>query len=281
MMDNILTNVLAATPSLSEHLDEDTSEYILSILQDDPNDEDAREAVQGFILGHDIGNDVCEQFFTNLDAALNSNGVNNMTIGDGSSNTNDQNATDDQVPRKLNNAITLKEHDITTFASGLVAQVDTSGDPDSTSDIQNFYANMIDASNNPAAKSERERRKARQKEMREKLEEEERRRAIEDAMKIMEEEENMMKGGGGGSADSMKEDMAELTTASDNAADVQLVNFYLQNRKGGGPDLLTDANLTLASGRRYGLMGRNGCGKVSFLSDVYLLYVCITIVGIS
>ena len=165
--------------------------------------------------------------------------------------------------------ITLKSHDIQTFASGLVAEVDTTGDPDATSDIQSFYANMIDVSNNPTAKSERERRKARQKEMREKLEEEERLRAIEDAMKIMEEEENMGKvpgcGGGG------DEDMAELTTASDNAADVQLVNFNLQNRKGGGPDLLSGANLTLASGRRYGLMGRNGCGKLLLCSSTLLL----------
>ena len=163
--------------------------------------------------------------------------------------------------------ITLKSHDIQTFASGLVAEVDTTGDPDATSDIQSFYANMIDVSNNPTAKSERERRKARQKEMREKLEEEERLRAIEDAMKIMEEEENMGKLPGGGG----DEDMAELTTASDNAADVQLVNFNLPNRKGGGPDLLSGANLTLASGRRYGLMGRNGCGKFDSLRWELLL----------
>ena len=67
------------------------------------------------------------------------------------------------------------------------------------------------------------------------------------------------------------EDMAELTTASDNAADVQLVNFNLPNRKGGGPDLLSGANLTLASGRRYGLMGRNGCGKFDSLRWELLL----------
>jgi len=176
--------------------------------------------------------------------------VENLTIG-----TNDQH--NDQIPRKLDNAVTLKEHDIETFASGLVA--DKTGDSlDATSDIQAFYANMIDVSNNPAAKSERARRKARQKELREKMEVEERERALADAMKILEEEENMR--------NNEKEDMGELTTAADNAADVQLINFSLPNRKGGGPDLLSDSNLTLASKRRYGLMGRNGCGKTTLLT---------------
>jgi len=154
----------------------------------------------------------------------------------------------DQVPRKLDNAITLKSQDIQTFASGLVAETDSSilDDPDATTDIQSFYANMIDVTN-VYAQSERERRKSRQKEMREKMEDEDRLRAVEDSMRIM-EEEDMLRGGKGGD---MNEDMAELTTASDNAADVHLNNFNLANRKGGGPDLLNDANLTMASGRRY------------------------------
>ena len=49
---------------------------------------------------------------------------------------------------------------------------------------------MSDPSANPAAMSERARRKARQKELREAAEEEERRRAIEDAMKMLEDEGN-------------------------------------------------------------------------------------------
>jgi len=177
--------------------------------------------------------------------------VENLSIG-----TNDLH--NEQIPRKLDNTVTLKEHDIETFASGLVADKGTGDSLDATSDIQTFYANMIDVSNNPAAKSERARRKARQKELREKMEAEERERALADAMKIMEEEENMR--------NNEKEDMTELTTASDNASDVQLINFSLPNRKGGGPDLLNDSNLTLASKRRYGLMGRNGCGKTTLLT---------------
>eukprot|EP00929_Paragymnodinium_shiwhaense_P120359 TRINITY_DN9228_c0_g3_i1.p1 TRINITY_DN9228_c0_g3~~TRINITY_DN9228_c0_g3_i1.p1 ORF type:complete len:749 (-),score=199.30 TRINITY_DN9228_c0_g3_i1:269-2515(-) len=43
-----------------------------------------------------------------------------------------------------------------------------------------------------------------------------------------------------------------------------LVNFNLANKKGSG-DLLMDATVTLAAGRRYGLIGKNGVGKSTFL----------------
>lgn len=105
IMEDLLTTALSATPSLSEHLDEDTTEYILSILLDDPSDEDAREAVQGFFLGHDIQLHVCEHFFANLDDALNNNGVGNLSISGGvNSSAIDGN---NQVPRKLDNAVSV------------------------------------------------------------------------------------------------------------------------------------------------------------------------------
>jgi hypothetical protein len=68
---------------------------------------------------------------------------------------------------------------------------------------------MIDVSNNPRAKSERERRKARQREMREKMEDEERKRAIDDAMRMMSDERD---------DGEVKEE--EIMNAADNAADV-------------------------------------------------------------
>ena len=61
-----------------------------------------------------------------------------------------------------------------------------------------------------------------------------------------------------------------MTTASDTAVDVHLTGFNLCNRKRGVPDLLTNANMTLASGQRYGLMGRNGCGKTTLLTALAL-----------
>uniref|UniRef100_A0A7S1C7Q0 ABC transporter domain-containing protein n=1 Tax=Bicosoecida sp. CB-2014 TaxID=1486930 RepID=A0A7S1C7Q0_9STRA len=51
------------------------------------------------------------------------------------------------------------------------------------------------------------------------------------------------------------------------AADVKLQSFDLMS-KGDSGVLLADANLTLARGRRYGLVGRNGCGKTTLLSAI-------------
>ena len=168
--------------------------------------EDTREAASAFIQGHaedddddgDGDDDVCTKFFRILDASLEeglSDGVNDLAIGD-----DDGDDSADRMPRKLDNAITLKSHDIQTFASGLVADSsdpssrlldddDDNGDDDpQQSDIQAFYANMIDASDYLKARSERERRKARQKQMRERVEEEERKRAIEDSMRMIEDD---------------------------------------------------------------------------------------------
>ncbi|GAB4813067.1 hypothetical protein N2152v2_000113 [Parachlorella kessleri] len=44
--------------------------------------------------------------------------------------------------------------------------------------------------------------------------------------------------------------------------DIHLENFSVSN---GGQELIQDANITLAYGRRYGLVGRNGTGKTTFL----------------
>ena len=115
------------------------------------------------------------------------------------------------------------------------------------------------------------------------MEDAERRRAVEDELRML--EDDLLKS-------SNEANAQELTTANDNAADVHFIRFSLPNKKGGGPDLLVDSNLTLASGRRYGklwycpvggtcfieglngslfqfptgLMGRNGCGKTTFLT---------------
>ncbi|KAL3811979.1 hypothetical protein ACHAXA_009597, partial [Cyclostephanos tholiformis] len=249
----------------------DTTEYILSILLDDPHDEDARDAAYAFFRGHEIDEVACKQFFAALDDASSSAGsmIDKLTIHDGGGGA----SALDAPLRRLECAITLQSRDVQTFASGLVAAssgdgvgkvggADGDDDAPPVSNVQSFYANMIDVSDNPRATSERMRRKARQRELREKLDEDERLRAIEDTARMMEEDD----GGGSGGTRITNDDMAEMSTASDNAADVHLAGFNLPNRGGGGADLLVDANLTLASGRRYGLMGRNGCGKTTFLT---------------
>ena len=170
---SILTNALASTPSLSAHLNEDTSEYILSILLDDPNDEDARDAVPAFFQGHDVNEAVCAQFFATLDAssALN-NADGRHGGGKGMINLSIHEQATEVLLCRLDNAITLQSRDIVTFASGLVADADLLGlrDGDNNTDgapldIQSFYANMIDTSGNPCATFDRKRRKARQREL--------------------------------------------------------------------------------------------------------------------
>lgn len=268
-------NALASTEALAGHLDEDSSEYMLSILLDDPSDEDAREAVTS-IIASVVDEENASQFFAALDAC--SNTPNQAATGNNNNNNNDND--ENELPRLLDNAITLKSQDIQSFASGLVADKDSStmDDPNTgASDIQKFYANMIDVSN-VQGRSERDRRKARQKEIRERMEEEENKRAIEDAMRMMAEEEesaNTTDGGGGGGGGMSAQEMSEMTNATDNAADVRLEHFNLPNRKGGGQDLLDDASLILARGRRYGLMGRNGCGKVGYISWLYYVLICL------
>jgi ATPase subunit of ABC transporter with duplicated ATPase domains len=61
---------------------------------------------------------------------------------------------------------------------------------------------------------------------------------------------------------------ARYNESVDNAQDCHLVNFNLPNKKGSGMDLLSNVNLTLARGRRYGLVGRNGCGKTTLMEMI-------------
>ena len=49
------------------------------------------------------------------------------------------------------------------------------------------------------------------------------------------------------------------------ARDLHILQFSITFH---GVELLTDAKLEMNSGRRYGLIGRNGCGKVSNLNFV-------------
>jgi ATPase subunit of ABC transporter with duplicated ATPase domains len=104
---------------------------------------------------------------------------------------------------------------------------------------------------------ERNRRKARQKLLREEMEEKERQRALKEAMDVLNQQDQ-------------EETPEELIMkhSQDNAADIHLRNFDLPNLRGGGPDLLQNSSLTLSKGRRYGLMGRNGCGKTMLMTYI-------------
>jgi len=46
---HLLSSAVAST--LAAHLDEDATEYVTSLLEEDPNDEDARDAVIALVSG--------------------------------------------------------------------------------------------------------------------------------------------------------------------------------------------------------------------------------------
>jgi len=288
----------AVQSALQPYLDEDTLEYISSLLEEDPNDEDAREAVEALIQGalEDNTNDndskdsaqIVASFFELLTLATSSTSTSTSTTKGTSTTTNTNTTTTTTTTtalRKLETTVQMKQADITTFASGLEADADLSALPSnmnmnmndrkgggggggattsSSSKIQQFYANMIDCTNATAI-SERERRKARQKEERLQLEEQERQRAIQEAMEMLQSLDNRdeKKKDSSSSTLSVAAMMVQLT---DNMLVVHLMSFDLLNLRGGGPDLLTNATVTFARGRRYGLMGRNGCGKTTLMT---------------
>jgi ATP-binding cassette subfamily F protein 3 len=261
--DDIQGALESALKPYADSIDEDTFSYIASLLQDDPYDSDAREAVGSLIVGslpdeQVDGEEVCRSLFALLDLGRystpcdNGESVHILENADG----NDVLFTGNSVaaPRKLNQAVTMKAQDIQTYASGLRAESynDDPKEEMKESQIASFYANMIDVGN-AAAQSERVRRKQRQKEIREQMEQEERSRAIQQAMEMLQTTET-------NTVESMMEKSA------DNGADVHFTNLDLPNLRGGGPPLLQNANITFSRGRRYGLMGRNGCGKTTFLT---------------
>lgn len=278
--DDLVSGALSSIEVI-QGLDEDTIAYVASVLSEDPFDDDARSAVRELLVDalsqedrEDVdGVNVCDSLFALLDLNKEDNNDNSAS--------NDSNST---TMRKLSQTITMKEQDVETFASGLRVQENEMGElygqrpvggddgGGGPSKIASFYANMIDPNQNEAAMSERDRRKARQKEMRIKAEEEERQRAIDEAMNMFQElngdedDPNANERLLGASSDGGT--TKEGATMSDEAQmrDVRLLNFDLPNLRGGGPNLLSGANLILARGRRYGLMGRNGCGKTTFLT---------------
>lgn len=280
-IENQLSAAIEAT--LAPFLDEDICEYIQSTLAENPNDEDARENVRELLRGsieEDNGEHSCadveqilQEFFEKLKIASGEDQTNQQEEESGAAA-----AVVDAFPngqptlRRLKNTVTMKANDIQTFASGLSAESTTGADheDETISSIQSFYANMIDISGNEAAMSEKRRRKERQKALREEMEEAERKRAIQEAMDILNDEEENDDGNGAGAGENGSGKMSDdfLDAAADNSADVHLKNFDLPNLRGGGADLLQNASLTLARGRRYGLMGRNGCGKTTFLTFI-------------
>ena len=236
--------------ALSSHLDNDTIEYISSLLEDNPEcDDDVREMIFCLISGSVDDEGLAEELMQSIIPSSTSN--------------------DDQVQMdKINDdvGVTLKKLDKMMCiqdaldVNGTEERVDEFGltssmggnvDKNSGTDIQDFYANMIDIRTEEVT-SQRAKRKEAQRKLREQQEEEDRLRAIRDVVEMAMSVES-------------DEKTYENGDFDDNFADVHLRNFSLPNKRGSGADLLSDSNLTLSKGRRYGLLGRNGCGKTTLL----------------
>ena len=111
----------AVQSALAPHgIDEDTREYIVSLLEEDPNDDDAREAVEALIQGAlddaDGGVDsaaVVASFFALL----------RLEGGDDTTEPVTPTATPASTPalRLLDQSVTMKQNDIQSFAMGLEA----------------------------------------------------------------------------------------------------------------------------------------------------------------
>lgn len=286
----------AIESTLSKHLDEDTCDYIQSILAGDDDDDDddnsppnwsdpdTREAVQALVEGSGADGDMealCQYFFQLLDES--SSHSNSNANVNANANTDNNNRTknppqEEDVPlRKLTQSVTIKDKDIQTFAMGLIADTSDYNTPgNSSSNTKGTILSTTDAYDVEQIKSERKKRKERQKKMRIEQQEKERQRAIQDAMSMIHNNNDADEDGN--PSDPFKH-LFSTTTAGDINVDVHFRNFDLHNaradeagaanQRGGGSDLLlSSANLTLSSNRRYGLMGRNGCGKTTLLNAI-------------
>eukprot|EP00197_Chlamydomonas_leiostraca_P002023 CAMPEP_0202857324 /NCGR_PEP_ID=MMETSP1391-20130828/315_1 /ASSEMBLY_ACC=CAM_ASM_000867 /TAXON_ID=1034604 /ORGANISM="Chlamydomonas leiostraca, Strain SAG 11-49" /LENGTH=610 /DNA_ID=CAMNT_0049536115 /DNA_START=82 /DNA_END=1914 /DNA_ORIENTATION=- len=68
-------------------------------------------------------------------------------------------------------------------------------------------------------------------------------------------------GGGGGMCDSDRT-VTGVLTSRPTSRDIKITGFSLSMR---GTELISDCSIELTIGRRYGLIGQNGCGKSNFL----------------
>jgi ATPase subunit of ABC transporter with duplicated ATPase domains len=233
---------------LSPHIDEDTVDYICSLLSDpdcDFEDEGIHESIDALIDGSVDDEDQAQEVKRKLWEIVGGDAKQAGDKADGGGNGVAA------VTRLLTTAVTMSEQDITTTGHSIetLGGMSSSLISQQPGAIAAFFANQIGV-RTEAAISEKLRRKNAQKKLREEQEKKERELEIANAMK---------QAAVGGNDDD------DPTAARSAPTDVRLLNFSLPNKKGSGEDLLSSQNLTLAVGRRLGLVGRNGCGKTTLM----------------
>ena len=228
---------LAVTAHLSPlNLDEDIVDYVSSLVDEsDVHDDDTKESVLQFVLSslenEDESEKVVDSLFTVLRGGSSSSSSSTPTSASPPSST-----------RLLTSKVFMKTADEDLVHS---MQIKTS--------ISEFYDTQIQLSNEIPLSARLQRKEAQKKLRTEELEKN----------RLLEIEHEMNLAANATSTDDTQNVNDDYNDSI--MTDVNLHNFNLPNKKGSGQDLLTDASVTLSCNRRYGFIGKNGCGKTTLL----------------
>jgi energy-coupling factor transporter ATP-binding protein EcfA2 len=272
--------------------DDSLVEYVAGLLADAPDEEESSEAVADFLqsageLDEAAAQEACAGLFKALRAAgfgapvgdeAGGSGGGGVAAAAGPGSVGEEPATTALLTKK----VVMGAGDATAaWASGNAAGGGKSLMEQGLAAAKESQSIVVDAwgGGDPLrAQNQRALRKAAQerKRMLRKLQMEEEAKELE--ARIAHELSNATgvagkrKGedGGGDDDDGLADDEDEdgdLDGDGGGGRDVHLRNFDLENKKGSGL-LLQAADLTLSAGHRYGLIGRNGCGKTTLLELV-------------
>ena len=220
-----------AAAVLGAAIDEDTLEYLCSVLEEAPTRDDSLETVESFLesAGAEDAGALAAKLFDALEAG-------------GAEAAGAAEADLEETTGRLDKALTMGEADAAAadpkavklnFDGSLAGAMTAEGKP-----VPPAYIYNDAMETQTSAISSKARRKQLQREAREAAVAEERRR----------EEERIAANAALGIGDEFDSDDDDFDTSG--GVDVHLESFDLDNKKGVGT-LLSNANLTLAAGRRY------------------------------
>ena len=222
-------------------LDDDILEYITSMIEDsDVFEEDTFESVLEFVCSSsDQDEDVSKKSVSDLFDALRS-------TGDSDSLSPAASETVAATTALLSTKVNMKKEDDDLVKSHAIK-----------TEISEFFSKQIELTD-AIPLSMKNKRKEAQRKMRLQELETQRQREIDHEMELA--------ASATAATDSSEADNDDFNDSL--MQDVNLHNFNLPNKKGSGEDLLVDANLTLSCRRRYGFIGKNGCGKTTLLEVI-------------
>lgn len=228
-MSDTTADVRATCVAALKGLDDDILEYVIGMLEGDEDEDEKREALEGFLVS-------CEHCSTEDEAAAKTKEL-LTALRPPAVDVVDAPAADDaDVPKLLSKATSLAESDASLFAG------DQSG-------LGGRLVSMDEAL------GDRKKRKAQQ--------EAERKATKAQYQRILAQQtaqEEALKSAAQ-NAVTLRRKLGAFTGS------IESKNFALPN-PGGGRDLLENASFTLVRGRVYSLVGRNGKGKSTLLRGI-------------